>query len=100
MNGLVDFASKNLFGALDGKRSHLIAELIASLLNLSNSFSLGGLDDAVGFGGGLSLGILDDREGALLTVSDDGGGARARAFSPLFAAARPSAIFFCRSSIA
>ena len=114
MNVLVDFASKNLFSTLDSKRSHLIAELIASALNLRGSFSLSGLDDAVGFNRSLSLGILNDRKRTLFAIGNDGGStgaaaasmalpcsvATARAFSPLLAAAKPSAIFFCRSSIA
>lgn len=74
MSRLVDFPSKNLLGTLDGKCSHLIAELVTSALNLRGSFSLGGFDNAFGLGNSLGLGILNDRQGPLFSIGNDGGG--------------------------
>lgn len=74
MSRLVDFTSKNLLGTLDGKCSHLIAELFTSALNLRGSLSLGGFDDAFGLDNSLGLGILNDRQSSLFAIGNDGGG--------------------------
>ena len=74
----VDLANKNLFSALDGKRSDLIAELFPSALHFRCSFGLCGLDDAVGFDLSLSLCIVNDGLSALFAVGDN----RRRAGTP------------------
>lgn len=108
MNSLIDLAGENLFSTLNGQISNLVAELIARTLNLHIGFCLGRFDNAVSFDLSLSFRIFHNCQSTFFAVGHDGRsagtssslnglpllGSNSKSFSPLFAAARPSAIFF------
>ena len=112
MNRFVHFAGQNLFGTGDGEHRNLTAELFANTLHFLGGFRASGFENAVGFDLSLGLGVLDNLLTQLFAVGHKIGSTgasigfnrlallRGDARSPLLAAASPSAICFCRSSIA
>ena len=109
---LIDFALQDLLGALHGQRSDFTTQRFARLHDLLFCFRLRLGDDAGGFSLGVGLDFLGDRLGTLFSVGDallaviaglrEFWSTRLCAASssalPFSAAARPSAIFFERSS--
>jgi hypothetical protein len=114
MDAGIDFLAENLLGTLDGQRGHLLTQGFAGLHRLLLGFSTGGSNNLVAFLGGAGLGFFDDglgtavgvrkTRGRLVAACDNSFSTRwlAAVSSDLArsAAARPSAIFWARSSSA
>jgi len=110
----VDFLAQDLLGALDGQNGHLLAQGFTGLDDLLLGFCTRCGDDLGGLFRGAALGLLDDGQSATLGISQARSGlgarlgqlgldaliGRAQLDLALSAAARPSAIFFARSSSA
>jgi hypothetical protein len=115
MDASIDFLAQDLLGALDGQRGHLLAQGFAGLHGLLLGFGTGGGNDLVALFRGAGLGFFDDGLGAALGIRQAGSRLVARLGQfllppaalaadssdlALSAAARPSAIFWARSSSA
>ena len=98
----IDFALQNLFRTGDGESRHFVTESFTGTKHFLRCFRLGGSNDGISFDLSLLFGALNNLGSALFaaSISRPLASAAARATLLLSAAARPSAIFFWRSSIA
>jgi len=114
MHGRIDFLAQDLLGTGNRQFGDALTQLLLGTFDFLVDFRLGAGDDLVGLDLGVALGFLDDLLRTLFGLGDKLGGlalgfaqgfgerlaAISCSFLPRSAAARPSAIWACRSAIA
>jgi len=116
----IDFATQHLLGTAHCQRRNLLTQFLAGAMGSGGDFRLGSSTLTLGLSHGIFLGFVDDLIGTRMRLLNDLVGLATSILEQIgdarlclsqvlvaairrrqtLAAARPSAIFFCRSSMA